>query len=170
MKCCKLIPLKCCKLFKKCVGQAKHVCDIDLTQDLLVYNLWYKGEIVPYFHGTNFCLNTNCSNCIKLLRWLTQTLVSKSLAFTLPHTICYLLDFPGDTVDKNSLTSAGPLVRSLLREDSTWHRAAKPVLHNYWSLCHLKPVLPNERNHGNEKPTHQHLLAGLHLLAPACCN
>ena len=71
--------------FLKCAGQAKHICDTDVAQDLPVYNLCFKGETVPCLHGTNYCLSTNCSNRIKLLWWLTWTLVSKPLSFTLPH-------------------------------------------------------------------------------------
>ena len=51
-------------------------------------------------------------------------------------------------------------------EDSTCRRATKPAhhnyrahtldppSHNYWSLCTLKPRLPNKRWHRNEMPLH----------------
>ena len=49
----------------------------------------------------------------------------------------------------------------LVQEDPTWHRARKPMCHNYWvhflqllkPEC-LEPVLCNKRSHYNEKPTH----------------
>ena len=65
-------------------------------------------------------------------------------------------------------------VQSPIQEDPTCHRATKPMHHNtepmlqspgastieptysnYWSPCTLKPVLPNMRNHCNEKRLHQ---------------
>ena len=47
------------------------------------------------------------------------------------------------------------LVRSLVWEDATCHRAAKPLCqgHNYWAGA-LEPVLHNKRRHGNERRTH----------------
>ena len=48
----------------------------------------------------------------------------------------------------------GTLVSPLLWEDCTYHRAAKPMHHGYWSLYALEPVL-HERSHRSEKPGHQ---------------
>ena len=36
-------------------------------------------------------------------------------------------------------------VRSLVHEDATCHRAAKPVQHSYWSPRILEPILPREK-------------------------
>ena len=44
-------------------------------------------------------------------------------------------------------------VWSLVRGDSTYHRATKPEHHNYWAHP-LEPVLRNKRSHHSEKPTH----------------
>lgn len=52
--------------FLKCAGQAKHICDIDVAQDLPVYNLCFKGETVPCLHGTNYVsvpIVQTVSNC-----------------------------------------------------------------------------------------------------------
>ena len=53
------------------------------------------------------------------------------------------------------------IVQSLVQEDSTCHRATKPVHHNYRAhlLQLLKPaclesMLCNKRSHHNEKPMH----------------
>ena len=40
------------------------------------------------------------------------------------------------------LPMQGTGVRSLVQEDSTCHRASKPVPHNYWA-CALEPASPN---------------------------
>ena len=69
------------------------------------------------------------------------------------------------------LPMQGTRVRALVREDSTYCRATKPVHHNYWACAlepashnywahvpqllkpvHLEPVLHNKRSHCNEKP------------------
>ena len=70
-------------------------------------------------------------------------------------------DFLGGMVDRNlPAPSAVIQVRSLVWEDLTCLRAARPTHHNYWSLmqhllkpAHLEPVLRKKRNH-NEKPKH----------------
>jgi len=56
------------------------------------------------------------------------------------------------------LPRKGIRVGSLVREDSTCHRAAMPVCHNYWAQVlqllkpvHLEPVLC-QRSQGNEMP------------------
>ena len=61
------------------------------------------------------------------------------------------------------LPKQGTRVQSLLQEDSTWHRATKPMSQNYWA-CALQtascnhrahmPFLCNKRSHHSEKPTH----------------
>ena len=45
----------------------------------------------------------------------------------------------------------GTQVRSLVREDLTSHRAARPVHHGYRSLLALEPVRCNKGSHGDEK-------------------
>ena len=59
------------------------------------------------------------------------------------------------------LPMQGTRVRSLVQEDPTCRRAAKPVHHNYWACVpevlkpgHLEPVLHNKRSHLYEKPAH----------------
>ena len=71
------------------------------------------------------------------------------------------------------LSIQGTRVQALAWEDPTWHRAIKPVRHNYWACAlestshnyearmpqllkpvRLEPVLCNKRSHCNEKPTH----------------
>ena len=61
----------------------------------------------------------------------------------------------------------GTRVRALVWEDPTCHRAAKPMCHNYRTLCSrahepqllkpacLEPMLHNKRSHHNEKPAHR---------------
>ena len=59
------------------------------------------------------------------------------------------------------LSTQGTWVQSLVREDSTCHRAAKPVCFNYWAhrlqlpkpMC-LKPVFYSKRSHCSEKFQH----------------
>ena len=65
----------------------------------------------------------------------------------------------------------GTWVRALVQEDTTCHRATKPVCHNYWACAlepmshnywalvpqlvkpaHLEPVLHNKRSHRNQEP------------------
>ena len=65
-------------------------------------------------------------------------------------------------------------VRALVQEDSTCHRATKPMRHNCWACAlepashnywghmpqllkpeHLEPILRNKRSHHNEKSTHR---------------
>ena len=53
-------------------------------------------------------------------------------------------------------------VQSLVWEDSTCHRATKPIHLNYWT-CALESVLHSKRLHHNKKPVKQRV-------APACCN
>ena len=48
--------------------------------------------------------------------------------------------------------AAGVRIRSLVWEDSTCHRATKPVQHNCWT-CALEPGSLNRRSHRNAKPT-----------------
>ena len=50
-------------------------------------------------------------------------------------------------------------VPSLVQEDSTYHKATKPMCHDYWVVCHncwslctIEPVFCNKRSHHNEKP------------------
>ena len=45
-------------------------------------------------------------------------------------------------------------VQSLFQEDSTYHKATKPVGPNYWSQRALEPVLQSERSHPNKKAVH----------------
>ena len=37
----------------------------------------------------------------------------------------------------------GTWVQSLVQEDPTWHGAAEPVCHNYWTLGALEPARRN---------------------------
>ena len=50
------------------------------------------------------------------------------------------------------LPMEGKWVWSLVREDSTRHRATKPVHHNYTEPKCPRPVLGNKRSHCIEKP------------------
>ena len=50
------------------------------------------------------------------------------------------------------LLKQGMQLPSLIREDSTFLEATKPVQHNYWAPV-LGPVLLKKSNHCNEKPT-----------------
>ena len=43
--------------------------------------------------------------------------------------------------------------QSLVWEDSTCWEAAKPMHHNYWSLC-LEPVSHNKRSYHDKQPMH----------------
>ena len=45
-------------------------------------------------------------------------------------------------------------VWSLVWEDPISHRVIK-LVHNYWSLCALGPMLCNNRSHWKKKPTHR---------------
>ena len=74
---------------------------------------------------------------------------------------------------RTHLPMQGTRVRFLVQEDPTWHRATKPMHHNYWACaleptsynywarvlqllkpaC-LEPMLLNRRSHCSEKPTH----------------
>ena len=66
---------------------------------------------------------------------LTAGLPEKSLVSVLieltDQAILYLLDFHGGPVGKTCLPMQGILVRSLVWEDPTCHRATKPVHHSY---------------------------------------
>ena len=53
------------------------------------------------------------------------------------------------------LPKQGTWVRSLVQEDSTCHRATKPLCHDYRSLCALGLTLFTERSHHHEKLAHQ---------------
>ena len=44
-------------------------------------------------------------------------------------------DFPDGTVDKNLPAKTGTRVQSLVQEDSTCRRAAKPVCHSFWACA-----------------------------------
>ena len=50
------------------------------------------------------------------------------------------------------LAMQGTPVQSLVQEDSTCHRTAKPVHRNCCRPSALKPVLHNKRSHCHEKP------------------
>ena len=71
------------------------------------------------------------------------------------------------------LPMQGTQVRALVWENPTYHRATKPMCHNYWACTlepvshnywacvpqvlkpvHLEPTLRNKRSHCNEKPVH----------------
>ena len=49
-----------------------------------------------------------------------------------------LLDLPSGSVVKNLLASAGTQVPSLVREDPTCLRKAKPTCHSHWRSCALE--------------------------------
>ena len=51
------------------------------------------------------------------------------------------------------LPMQGTQVQSLVREDSTCHRAIKPMYHNYLSLRAFEPVLHNKRSNHKDGPT-----------------
>ena len=63
------------------------------------------------------------------------------------------------------LPMQGIWVWSLIQEDSTCHRVAKPVSCNYWSPHIIEPEFCNKRGHHNEEPMHYS-----QRVAPACCN
>ena len=82
------------------------------------------------------------------------------------------LSFPGGSVVKNQLISAGDMGSIPGLESSTYNGATKPVHHNYWACAldprsynywaqvpqwlkstTLEPMLHNKRSHHNEKPT-----------------
>ena len=68
-----------------------------------------------------------------------------------------VLDFPGGPVVKNPPANA----------DLTWHRATKPVHHNYWNPVEahaLEPML-HKRSHRNDKSGHHNW-----RVYPAHCN
>ena len=48
----------------------------------------------------------------------------------------------------------GAWVQSLVWEESTCRRAAKPLTHNYWNHA-LEPVPFNKRSHESEKRVHR---------------
>ena len=80
--------------------------------------------------------------------------------------------FPDGAVVKNLPANAGTRVRSLVWENSTCHRATKPVNYSYWARelqllkpAHLEPVLCNKRLHSSEKPVAPQPRGG-----PALCN
>ena len=59
------------------------------------------------------------------------------------------------------LPMQGTWVQALVQEDPTYHRAIKPLCHNYRAHMsqllkpvRLEPVLRNKRSHCNEKPVH----------------
>ena len=65
-------------------------------------------------------------------------------------------DFPGGSVVRSPPTNAGDIGLIFPREDPgkiTFHGAAKPRGHNYWSLRALEPMTHN-RSHPNKKPVH----------------
>ena len=70
-------------------------------------------------------------------------------------------DFLGDPAIGNLPANAGDMVQSLAQEDSTCHRAPRPMRHDYWarmlqlwSLWAREPMLYSKRRHHNEKLEH----------------
>ena len=59
----------------------------------------------------------------------------------------------------------GTQIWSVVQEDSTRQRATRTVCHNYWSPQALEPVLSNQRNQCEQKPTHHK-----ERVAPTCWN
>ena len=72
-------------------------------------------------------------------------------------------DFPGD-----------PVVWSLLQEDSTCHRASKPVCHNYWDHALQQEKWPQWEAHAPQLETRPHFLqlekARVHQWRPRTTN
>ena len=60
---------------------------------------------------------------------------------------------------RNPPANAWIRVRSLVREDPTWHRATKPAHHKYWACA------PQQ-----EKPPQWETQARKQRIAPMCCN
>ena len=103
-----------------------------------------------------------------------MVLVSLLIALVFIWLKIYDRDFPGLQWLGIHLPMQGTQIWSLVWEDPTCRRAAKPVHHNNWA-CYLEPtshnywasmlqllkpallepVLHNKRSHCNEKPTHR---------------
>ena len=62
--------------------------------------------------------------------------------------------FPGDPVVGNLPCNGGDTGSIPDSEDPTFWGATKPLCDNFWSLCNLEPMLPNEGSHYSEKPVH----------------
>ena len=91
-----------------------------------------------------------------LISWLGTSLVAQWLRICLPM--------------------QGTWVRALVWEDPTWHRATKPLCHNYWA-CALEPTSHNYWAHAprahapqQEKPPQWEAHASQQRVAPARCN
>ena len=89
-------------------------------------------------HGVMVLDGHGRSTLCKTKNWLLE-----SLPFRKKDTKCflnniYLLGFPGGSGVKNPLPMQETGVQSLVWEDPTCLRAAKPVCHNYWA-CALEP-------------------------------
>ena len=96
--------------------------------------------------------------CKKLLKYKKHCILC--WYFCLPCTDCPLpliiiaVDFSGRPQWlRIHLPVQETQVWSLVWEDSTCHRATKPMHHNY-SACTLEPIFHKKRSHHNEKPMH----------------
>ena len=77
----------------------------------------------------------------------------------------YTVGLPGDSVVKNPPVKAGDTGSIPHLERFHMPRSNQAHAHNYWSLHTLEPVLHNQRNHCDEKPTHHNS-----RVAPVHCN
>ena len=111
-----------------------------------------------------WCLDL-CSNHFSLVsdtQGLTYTFKNlnspiHSVLFSFSYVFCFNIfsrDFPGGLVVKNSPAKQGTCVQSLVWEDPTCHRTAKPVDHNYRSRHTLEPTLFNKKRHHKKKPVY----------------
>ena len=110
--------------------------------------------------STHFHQHTLSSPYTKLSFFFIIT-ISQSVVFKHMVLKSAWLGLTGSPMVKN--TPCNALVRSLVQEDPTWHRATKPMRHNYWAWepqlmkTHaLQPMLHNKRNLCSEKPAHCH--------------
>ena len=62
---------------------------------------------------------------------LCSLLYSRGLVQRLEYNKFSISGFPGGSVVKNPLTSAGDIGQSLIQVDPTCHEAAKPMYHKY---------------------------------------
>ena len=106
-------------------------CWQDLTKvvtehyrNVLVYTKW--------FHVHFYYFKTNQKKSFKKTRKRGTSLVAQWMRICLPM--------------------QGTQVQSLIQEDSTSHRATKPVSHNYWARVR-RARAPHKRGRWSEKPT-----------------
>ena len=107
---------------------------------------------LPQDHSSTVMPPTGCA---------TTTPTSLCLEVHLSFRLYISLGVQGEEIH---LAMQGTLVQTHVWEDSTRHRATKPVCHNYWSWAlepgshncwspnALEPVLCNKRSHRTEKP------------------